>query len=195
MPLPRRKDDGGNGAPVLNILSAHVMLFDVEEHVDPYTVTRKSDGVQFTLDPGFKCTVEVVDDNRDGSDNGAKFFESFKYKKALRRPTVTKDGRLEPVFDEADAPWVNKENSKLGMLTNVVKPGYFSDDSIPELTTEDLEGFEMLCRIKPKKNPNTGQTIGSTIDWETMQPLPKKPVAATPTEADDPEGDFDKIPF
>ena len=175
MPLPRKKDAGSSGAPVLNLLSTRVKLFDVEEYEKPYTVTRKSDGAEFMLDPGFKCTVEVIDDGADGTHNGAKFFESFKYKKELRRPIVTKDGCLEPVSDEADAPWVNKENSKLGQLTNVRKPGYFEDASIPELSAEDLEDFEMLCRIKPKKNPQTGQITGSTIDWETMKPLrPKK---------------------
>jgi hypothetical protein len=178
MPLPRKKDEGGSGAPVLNILSAHVRLSDVEEHTEPYLVMRKSDGAQFTLDPGFNCTVEVVDDRAGGEDNGAKFFESFKYK-------------------ELDTDnWVNKENSKLGQLTNVVKPTYFEDDSIPELSEDDLEGFEMLCRGKPKKNPNTGAVIGSTIDWETMQPLPssatrKEKVAAVAEE----EEDFSDIPF
>src|SRR5215217_9496608 len=103
MPLPRRKDEGGSGAPVLNILSAHVRLSDVEEHIEPYTATRKSDGAQFTLDPGFNCQVEVVDDHRDGSDKGAKFYELFKYKR-----------------DEDSGEWFNKENSKLGALTSVV---------------------------------------------------------------------------
>jgi hypothetical protein len=177
MPLPRKKDDGGNGAPVLNILSAHVKLSDVDEHTEPYAVTRKSDEMQFTLDPGFKATVEVIDDGGEGADNGVKFFESFKYKQ------------------DVGGMWINKENSKLGQLTDVVKPGYFDDDTIPELTAEDLEGFEMRCRIKPKKNPNTGQVIGSTIDWETMQPLRKKPVAVAPVEANDPEDDFEDIPF
>jgi len=177
MPLPRKRDEGGTGAPVLNILSARVRLSDVEEHVEPYTVTRKSDGMQFTLDPGFKCTVEVIDDNRDGSDNGTTFYESFKYKQ-----------------DAETGRWFNKENSKLGQLTNVVKPGYFADDSIPELTAEDLEGFEMLCRIKPKKNPNTGQTIGSTIDWETMQALPAARKPGKVRDEDD-EGSFADIPF
>src|SRR5215218_6017495 len=115
MPLPRKKDDGSSGAPVLNILRAHVRLTDVEEYTEPYTVTRKSDGRTFTLDPAFNVTVEVVDDGQDGADD-----------------------------------WINQENSKLGALTEVVKPGYFEDDSIPELDTEDLEGFEMLCRVKPK---------------------------------------------
>jgi hypothetical protein len=184
MPLPRRKDDAGTGAPVLNILSAHVRLLDVEEHVEPYTVTRKSDGTRFELDPGFKCTVEVVDDGRDGTDNGARFFESFKYKQ-----------------DPESGEWFNKENSKLGMLTDVVKPGYFDDESIPELAEEDLEGFEMLCRIKPKKNPSTGQTIGSTIDWETMQRLPAAREAArkaAPVPDDGGYGaeeGFDQIPL
>jgi hypothetical protein len=169
MPLPRKKYHGETGAPVLNILSAHVRLSDVEEHTEPYTVTRKSDGMQFTLDPGFKCTVEVVDDRQSGDDNGTKFFETFKYKQ-----------------DPDSGEWFNKENSKLGQLTSVIKAGYFDDDSIPELAAEDLESFEMLCRVKPKKNPNTGAVIGSTIDWETMQPLPtKEKVAAAAVEEDE----------
>ena len=177
MPLPRKKDDGSSGAPVLNILRAHVRLMDVEEHIEPYTVTRKSDGRTFTLDPAFNCTVEVLDDGQDGTDNGATFFEAFKYK------DTQKDGSGE---------WINQENSKLGALTEVVKPNYFEDYSIPELDAEDLEGFEMLCRIKPKKNPSTGAVIGSTIDWETMHPLPTKETVAAATAEE--EDDFSDIP-
>lgn len=169
MPLPRKKDEGGSGAPVLNILNAHVRLIDVEEKEAPYTVTRKADNAQFTLDPGFNCTVEIIDDNDDGSSNGLKFFENFKYKQ-----------------DRA-GDWFLNSNSKLGMLTAVVKPGYFEDTSIPELTAHDLEGFELSCWVKPKKNPNTGQTTGSTIDWETMRALKSKPV----TVPEDSEDDFD----
>lgn len=178
MPLPRKKDAGSSGAPVLNILSARVKLFDVEEHVEPYTVTRKSDGTEFTLDPGFKCTVEVVDDGADGSDNGAQFFEQFKYKNSKKDKT---------------GDWFNQQNSKLGALTEVAKPGYFDDDSIAELDAADLEGFEMMCRVKPKKNPSTGAVTGSTIDWETMQPLPTRAkVGAVAAEEDE---DFDDIPW
>jgi hypothetical protein len=177
MPLPRKKDDGSSGAPVLNILRAHVRLMDVEEHIEPYTVTRKSDGRTFTLDPAFNCTVEVLDDGQDGTDNGATFFEAFKYK------NTQKDGSGE---------WINQENSKLGALTEVVKPNYFEDYSIPELDAEELEGFEMLCRIKPKKN-SSGQATGSTIEWDTMQALPKKEkVVAAAVEEDE---DFSDIPF
>jgi len=177
MPLPRKKDDGSSGAPVLNILRAHVRLMDVEEHIEPYTVTRKSDGRTFTLDPAFNCTVEVLDDGQDGTDNGATFFEAFKYK------NTQKDGSGE---------WINQENSKLGALTEVVKPGYFEDDSIPELDEDDLEGFEMMCRIKPKKNPSTGAVTGSTIDWETMRPLPTKEKAVAAAAEED---DLSDIPF
>jgi hypothetical protein len=102
MPLPRKKDDGATGAPVLNILRAHVRLSDVEEYTEPFTVSRKSDGAEFTLDPQFKCVVEVVDDGEDGSDNGTKFFESFKYKNTQK---------------DKSGEWINKDNSKLGMLT------------------------------------------------------------------------------
>jgi hypothetical protein len=176
MPLPRKKDYGSSGAPVLNILRAHVRLTDVEEHTEPYAVTRKSDGRTFTLDPAFNCTVEVVDDGAEGADNGARFFEAFKYK------NTAKDG---------SGDWMNQQNSKLGALTEVVKPGYFEDESIPELDASDLEGFEMLCRIKPKKNPSTGAVTGSTIDWETMQPLPKEKGAAEDAE----DHKFSDLPF
>jgi hypothetical protein len=51
----------------------------------------------------------------------------------------------------------------------------------------------MICRIKPKKNPSTGVVTGSTIDWETMQPLPtKETVSAAAAEEED---EFSDIPF
>jgi hypothetical protein len=177
MPLPRKKDAGSSGAPVLNILRAHVRLTDVEEYTEPFAVTRKSDGATFTLDPQFKCSVEVLDDGQGGDDDGATFFESFRYKK------------------DKEGNWHNQENSKLGALTKVVKPGYFEHPSIPELTEDDLEGFEMLCRIKPKKNPTTGAVIGSTIDWEIMQPLPKKAAAAVAAPEVEDDEDWDDIAF
>jgi len=191
VPLPRQKDDGSGGAPVLNLLKAHVRLFDVEEHTEPWTVTRKSDGREYVLDPQFSCSVKVIDDGADGSDNGVTFFESFKYKQ------------------DKNGEWFNKENSKLGQLTLIVKPGYFDDDSIPALTKEDLEDFEMICRIKPKKDPNTGRVTGSTIDWETMQAVPEASLrspagklSAARERAKQPldtveidEEDFEDIPF
>ncbi len=182
MPLPRSKDDGTGGAPVLNLGNARVKLLDVEEFEKPYTVTRKSDGAEFTFDPCFKCTVEVVHDGKDGADNGATFFESFKYKNSSKDKT---------------GEWFNKQNSKLGALTEVVKPGYFDNDSIAELDSDDLEGFEMLCRVKPSKNPSTGAIAGSTIDWETMQPAPtpEKVAATTAAWVAEVEEDFDEIPF
>src|SRR5215211_5739046 len=170
MPLPRKKDAGGSGAPVLNILRAHVKLTDVVEYTEPFTVTRKSDGATFTLDPQFKCTVEVIDD-------GPKFFEGFRYKNTKK---------------DKSGEWHNQAYSKLGALTEVVKPGYFDNDSIPELEASDLEGFEMFCSIKPSRN-QAGAITGSTILWDTMQALPKKEtVAAATAEEDD---DFSDIPL
>jgi hypothetical protein len=179
MPLPRQKDDGSGGAPVLDLLRARVKLFDVEEHTEPYTVTRKSDGAEFTKDPGFNCTIEVVDDGEDGSANGTRFFETFRYKQ------------------DKDGNWFNKENSKLGQLTLVVKgPKFFDDPSIPDLTVDDLENFEMFARLKPRKDPTSGKILGTTIDWETMKAIPKVVAVADAEEAeDDGEEVFDDIPF
>ena len=186
MPLPRKKDAGSSGAPVLDLLNARVRFVDVEEHTEPYTVTRKSDGMSWTLDPAFTCTVEVVDDGADGSDNGVTFFESFKYKQTKLNP----NNRFEKI---ENGPWVNQQNSKLGALTEVVKPGYFDDDTIAALDASDLEGFEMMCRVKPKKNPSTGAITGSTIDWETMRPVStREKLAAVAAEEDE---DFNDLPF
>jgi hypothetical protein len=183
MPLPRRKDDGTGGAPVLNLLSARVKLLDVEEYEKPYAVTRKSDGAEFMLDPGFKCTVEVIDDgSEDGGDIGVTFFEQFKYKNTKK---------------DKSGEWLNQQNSKLGALTEVVKPGYFDNDSIPELDASDLEGFEMRARVKPKKNPSTGAITGSTIDWETMLPArtPEKVAATTAARLAEEDAAFDELSF
>jgi hypothetical protein len=189
MPLPRKRDAGGSGAPVLDLLNAHVRLVDVEEHVEPYTITRKSDGQGWTKDPDFSCTVEIIDDGQGGKEDGTKFFESFKYKEDKDPKTGKKLGT-----------WGNQKNSKLGALTEVVKPGYFDDASIPELSEDDLEGFEMMCRIKPRKNPTSGAIVGSTIDYETMRPLPTKTKAAAttgePVRGDTEfEENWDDIPF
>ena len=55
----------------------------------------------------------------------------------------------------------------------------------------------MLCRIKPKKNPNNGQIDRiSTIDWETMQRLPNKPgnlAGESDDLDDDPKPDFSDL--
>jgi len=174
MPLPRKKDASGNGAPILNIPMAHVRLTNVEEHTEPYTITRKSDGATFTLDPAFNCAVEVIDDGQDGSNNGARFFESFRYKQ------------------DKEGGWFNQKNSKLGAVTELKKPAYFDDDTIPALEASDLEDFEMLCGIKPKRNPSTGAVTGSTIDWETMRPLPKEKEAAA---VDAEEDEYSDLPF
>jgi len=138
MPLPRKTGARSSGAPVLNISRAHVRLIDVEEHVEPYTITRKSDGATFTLDPQFSCTVEVIDDGQGGSDNGARFFEGFRYKQ------------------DKSGSWFNQENSKLGMLTHVVKPGYFEYPSIPELESFEIFGFEFGDRFDHRVGHHAG---------------------------------------
>jgi len=174
MPLPRRKDAGAVEAPVLNLLSARVRLSEVDEDTEPRTVIRSSDGKSFTFDPAFTCKVEIVDDGGDGSDNGTVFEERFKYKQ-------DKGGK-----------WFLQENSKLGALAKTVHPTYFEDETIPELAADDLEGFEMLCRVKPKKNPTTGAVVGSSIDWETMRPVPPRGKAKA-AAVEESEADFDSI--
>jgi hypothetical protein len=179
MPKPRQKDDGGSGAPILDILSAHVRLEDVAEYEEPYEVTRERDGATFKLDPGFNCKVVVVaGHDADGEDaKDETFFEKFRYSNTEKDKT---------------GEWILKENSKLGRLAKVVHPDYFTDDSVPDLSEEDLKGFEFLCSIVPKKVPDTGKVIGSMIAWESIRRLPAR-VGAPSGEID--EGDFEDIPF
>jgi hypothetical protein len=187
MPLPRRKETGASQAPVLNLPHCRVKFLSVEEYEEPRTVTRKSDGATFTLDPQFNVSVEVVDDGNDGSHDGQRFYESFRYKQ------------------DDNGEWFLQENSKLGALAAIAKPGYFDDATIPPLSASDLTGFEMLCRVKPKKNPSTGAVLGSTIDWETMLAAPDDEgekvgtftsTARSASEADEREDDdWERIPF
>jgi hypothetical protein len=175
MPLPRRKESGASAAPVLNLLRARVKLVDVEEYETPRQVTRKSDGATFWLDPQFSCTVVVVDDGQDGRDNSAKFYESFRYKE-----------------DPETGEWTLRQYSKLGALAQVLRPNYFEDPTIPELTAEDLEGAEIVCRIKPKKNAS-GQVTGSMIEWDSMSPAPKREASENLDEEE--LEDWEQIPF
>ncbi|MDQ3637814.1 MAG: hypothetical protein M3426_07440, partial [Actinomycetota bacterium] len=49
---------------------------------------------------------------------------------------------------------------------------------------------------KPKKNPQTGQVTGSTIDWETMRPLrPKKAAAVSVPDDGYVEGEDEPDPI
>jgi hypothetical protein len=179
MPKPRQKDDGGSGAPVLDILSAHVRLEDVAEFEEPYTVTRERDGATFELDPGFNCKVVIISGHdAEGEDcKGATFFEKFKYK-----------------LGEDSGEWILKENSKLGRLAKVVHPDYFAD-AVPDLSEETLEGFEFLCSIVPKKIPDSGKVIGSTIAWESMRRLPAKTTSSAKNRDTVAEEDFSDMPF
>jgi hypothetical protein len=180
MPKPRQKDDGTSGAPVLDILSAHVRLEDVTEHEEPYETTRERDGATFRYDPGFNCKVVIVrGHDSEGEDaKGETFFEKFRYANTKK---------------DKSGEWILKENSKLGKLAKVVNTDYFEDESIEDLSEEDLEGFEFVCSIIPKKIPDSGKVIGSTIAWESMRRLPAKVGPSGAVEVE--EEDFEDIPF
>ena len=116
--------------------------------------------------------MEVVDDGSDGSDNGVTFFESFRYKNRARTWRLVQPAEL-----EARCPHRGRE---AGLLRRRHHPG---------LEASDLEGFEMMCRIKPKKNPSTGAVTGSTIDWETMQRAAEDEQPVGAGHADGPDDD------
>jgi hypothetical protein len=175
MPLPRRKESGATAAPILNLLRARIKLVDVEEYETPRQVTRRSDNATFTLDPQFSCTVEVLDDGENGDYNGSRFFESFRYKQ-----------------DPETGEWILRQYSKLGVLAEIVRPGYFDDEDLESLSEYDLEGFQLLARIKPKKN-SAGKAVGSILEWDSLSAVPTR---TTSSKAEQEEiEDWEGLPF
>jgi hypothetical protein len=77
----------------------------------------------------------------------------------------------------------------------VVHPDYFSNDNVPDLSEEDLEDFEFVCSVVPKKVPDSGKVVGSTIAWESMRRLPAQKVGPSGAAPGVEEEDFSDIPI
>jgi hypothetical protein len=168
-----------SAAPVIELPQAKIRILEAELHPEPYEVTSKT-GSTFTIDPNLNCQLQIVDDLSDGTYDGAKFYDSFKLKQ-----------------DEDSGDWTIRDGTKLGALAKAYYGNDFFETDTP-FDEEDLIEFVFMSRVEPKKNFSTGKVTGSMLNWETIMavPKPKKKNASAPVQTvEDPEDDFDDIPF
>ena len=166
-----------SAAPVIELPQAKIMILEAELHPEPYEVTSKT-GNTFTIDPNLNCQLQIVDDLSDGTYDGARFYDSFKLKQ-----------------DEESGDWTIRDGTKLGALAKAYYGNDFFETDKP-FDEEDLIGFVLMSRVEPKRNFSTGQVTGSMLSWETIMAVPKPKKKAAPVQAvEDPEEDFNAIPF
>ena len=163
-------------APVIELPQAKIMVLEAELHPEPYEVTSKT-GNTFTIDPNLNCQLQIVDDLSDGTYDGAKFYDSFKLKQ-----------------DEDSGDWTIRDGTKLGALAKAYYGNDFFQTDTP-FDEEELIGFVLMSRVEPKKNFTTGAVTGTMLNWETIMAVPKPKKAAPVQAVEDPEEDFDDLPY
>jgi hypothetical protein len=140
--------------PELDLLKAVLEVVSVEEQLEPEEKTAK-DGSTFTAEPNVNLELLVVDDGEDGEHDGEKFFDRFKLK-------------------EEDGVWTVREGTKLGNLVEILYGGEFFEDEDMDFNPEDLNGFQFVATVKPRKNPKTNNVYGSMVDYESIREYKKK---------------------
>jgi hypothetical protein len=149
-----------SSAPIITVPMARVRLNRPEFHPDPRDVESKDGSRTFAIDPGLNAQVEIVDDHGDGSYDGVKFYQNFKLK-------WNEDGEF----------WEFRDGTSLAALMKACYGDIdFDSDEDFDFHVEDFDEFEFMCKVVPKKNPSTGQEIGSMCHYETIWagPNPKK---------------------
>jgi hypothetical protein len=146
-----------SSAPVVTIPQAKVKLVDTEFRPEPQEIAKSDGKGTFTVDPGLNAQVVVLDDMDDGTNDGLKFWQNFNLK-----------------WDEDGETWEMRDGTTLGAL---IKARFgndfdFESDEPFDLEEDNFEGFEFLTKIVPKKNPTTGQLVGSMCHHETILPIP-----------------------
>jgi hypothetical protein len=151
-------------APVLDLPVAKVKIIETELQAEPREIETNS-GETFTSEPNLNTLIEVVDDFADGECDGVRFYERFRLKQ------------------DGDGEWELRDGTKLGALAKARYGNDFFESDV-EFSAADFEGFVFQARVQPKTNFKTGQTIGSTLNWETIVAVPK-PKKATKTGSRD----------
>jgi hypothetical protein len=144
------------GAPIMTIPMAKVQLNHPEFRSEPVEIDSKDGSRTFTVDPGLNAQVEIIDDHGDGTYDGTKFWQNFKLK-----------------WNEEEETWELRDGTALGALARARYGGnIFEKEGALNFEARDFDGFEYMCKVVPKKNPNTGQLIGSMCHHETIMALP-----------------------
>lgn len=167
--------------PVLEIPVAQLKIKHLEYITEPKEITMEN-GNSFTVDPQLDCILEVIDDFGSGEHDGETFRDRFKMK------------------EDDDGEWESRPGTKLGAL---LEARYGRDywDSDQEFDEADFKDFIFQAKVQAKKNPNSGQIMGSMVNYETITGVPKpKKKGAKPTPAEEQaqmeeDETFDEIPF
>jgi hypothetical protein len=158
-----------SNAPIIEVALATCKLSDVEFRPEPVEITTKDGSRSFTVDPGLNAQVEIVDDHSDGEHDGVKFYQNLKLK-----------------WNEAEEYWELRDGTSLGAMARAKYGNDFFED------------FQFMCKIVPKKNPSTGQLVGSMCHHETIMGMPtkkKKSYKAVQRGEAQNNKDFDELPY
>jgi hypothetical protein len=158
-----------SSAPVLTVNDAVVKIVEATMQCAGDEIT-KSDGTTFTIDkPSIACELELVDaPKRKQGDIGTTWYEKFYF----------------PETKKGSGEYENRENTKIGNLTEARYGEGFWEDEDAVLDPEELEGFTFICNLVPKTEFGGTKVTGTRIDHESIEPL---------EEPDTPEPDFSGI--
>ena len=157
-------------APVLTVNDAVVKILSAEMQLVGDEIT-KNDGTTFTVDkPAIACELELVDaPKRKAGDIGTTWFEKFYF----------------PETKKGSGEYENRENTKIGNLTEARYGKGFWEDPDAVLDPEELEDFTFICNLVPKTEFGGTKVTGTRIDHESIEPLEEEPDIQAP--------DFSKI--
>ncbi len=145
------------GPPIITVPMAKVRLNNPEFYSEPREVETKDGSRTFTVDPGLNAQVEILDDHGDGTHDGMKFYQNFKLK-----------------WNEEKECWEARDGTAFGAICKARYGDNFDFNSEEDFDfkVEDFDGFVYMCKVVPKKNPNTNQEIGSMCHHETIMAVP-----------------------
>lgn len=143
-------------APVLTVNDAVVKILSAGMMCIGDEVT-KNDGTTFTIEkPHVSCELELVDaPKRKKADIGTTWYEKFYY----------------PETKPSSGEYENRENTKIGNLTEARYGADFWDDEDAILDPEDLVGFTFICNLVPKTEFGGTKVTGTRIDHDSIEPL------------------------
>jgi hypothetical protein len=159
-------------APVLTVNDAVVKILSADMQCVGDEIT-KNDGTKFTVDkPSVACELELVDaPKRKKGDIGTTWYEKFYY----------------PEAKKGSGEYENRENTKIGNLTEARYGEGFWENEDAILDPEDLVGFTFICNLVPKTEFGGTKVTGTRIDHESIEPLPEE------EEPDIPAPDFSDL--
>ena len=159
-----------SSAPVLTVNDAVVKIVEATMQCAGDEIT-KSDGTTFTVDkPSIACELELVDaPKRKQGDIGTTWYERFYF----------------PETKKGSGEYENREDTKIGNLTEARYGEGFWEDPDAILDPDDLVGFTFICNLIPRTEFGGTKVIGTRCDHESIEPLEEEP--------DIPEPDFSGI--